>query len=271
MKAVWELFQGAGSELLALLALADFADDDGRCFPSIATIAKKTRLSKSQTQRVVHGLIAAGVVQVEGNESGGAPGSTRRYRVMVDMLTGRMDATPTGSVSATGSASATGRMDASDGSHGCGETGRMGATQTTIEPSVTIKRGLQAAPTTPKPIRQKRDEVTLRAYLETCRSSGVKPIPPDHHVRTWADDLGITPEMLQLAWVQFKRRYTEEASLKGKRQKDWPGTFANAVKGRWGPVRIWFFGEEGRAAWTSDGLAFKQAEDARANREAEHA
>lgn len=263
MTAVWELFQGAGSELLTLLALADFADDHGRCFPSIATIAKKTRRSKSQAQRVVHSLIDSGVVQVEGNESGGAPGSTRRYRVIVDRMTGRMGA--------TGGAGATGRMGAADGSHGCGETGRMGATQTTIEPSVTIKRGLPASPTPSKTARQKRDAVTLVAYLEACKLSGVKPVPPEHHVRTWADDLGITPEMLQLAWVQFKRRYTEEANFKGKRQKDWPGTFANAVKGRWGPVKIWFFGDEGRAAWTSDGLAFKQAEDARASREAEHA
>lgn len=145
MSAVWEHYPAGGSELLALLALADWSDDDGRCFPSVAAIAKKTRLSKSQAQRVMHGLIDAGVVVVEGNESGGAPGSTRRYRVAVSRLTGRMGAiptgsahaTPTGRMDATGSAHATGRTHAADGSHGCGETGRMGATQTVIEPSIT--------------------------------------------------------------------------------------------------------------------------------------
>ena len=32
---VWEGFPGSGAELLALLALADWSDDEGRCFPSM--------------------------------------------------------------------------------------------------------------------------------------------------------------------------------------------------------------------------------------------
>lgn len=137
MAAVWERFPGGGSELLALLALADWSDDDGRCYPSVAAIAKKTRLSKSQAQRVVHGLIDSGVVLVEGNEAGGAPGATRRYRILVDQLTGRTNATRRGRTGATGSTNATGRMNAADGSHPCGETGSTHATQTVIEPSIT--------------------------------------------------------------------------------------------------------------------------------------
>lgn len=144
MSAVWEHYPGGGSELLALLALADWSDDDGRCFPSVASIARKTRLSKSQAQRVVHGLIDSGVVQVEGNETGGAPGATRRYRILVDRLTGSAGATGSahdtrrGRNRATGSAGATGRTGAADGSHPCGETGSTHATQTVIEPSRTV-------------------------------------------------------------------------------------------------------------------------------------
>lgn len=137
MSAVWEHYPAGGSELLALLALADWSDDDGRCFPSVAAIAKKTRLSKSQAQRVVHNLIDAGTVIIEGNEAGGPPGATRRYRVMVHRLTGSTHATPTGRTGATGSADATGRTHAADGSHPCGETGSTHATQTVIEPSIT--------------------------------------------------------------------------------------------------------------------------------------
>lgn len=137
MSAVWDHYPAGGSELLALLALADWSDDDGRCFPSVAAIARKTRLSKSQAQRVVHSLIGAGTVVVEGNEAGGPPGATRRYRVMVDRLTGSAHATRTGRTSATGSTHATGRTHAADGSHPCGETGSAHATQTVIEPSRT--------------------------------------------------------------------------------------------------------------------------------------
>lgn len=278
MTTVWEFFPEGGSELLALLALADWADDEGRCFPSIAAIAKKTRLSKSQTQRVVHGLIEAGFVAVEGNESGGAPGATRRYRILIGRLTGSAHATgsandtPTDRTSATGSADATGRTDAVDGSHPCGETGRTHATQTVIEPSVPTKSGAQAAPTPPKAVRQKREEVTLSAYLEACRAARIKPIPADHHIHQHCTDHGITSEMLQLAWLQFKRRHTTETGFMSKRQKDWPGTFANHVKGRWGVIKLWHFGgESGMAEWTSEGLAFKRAEEVKLTREVAHA
>ncbi|WP_442907289.1 helix-turn-helix domain-containing protein [Hydrogenophaga sp. PBL-H3] len=131
---VWENYPEGGSELLALLALADWSNDAGACFPSIAAIAKKTRISRSQAQRVVHGLIDAKFVSVLENSMGGAPGMTRRYRINLEKLTGSagttgcMGATPTGRMGATGSASATGRMDAADGSHGCDETGRMAST-----------------------------------------------------------------------------------------------------------------------------------------------
>lgn len=136
MSRVWDDFPGGGSELLALLALADWSDDDGRCYPSIASISRKARLSRSQAQRLVHSLIDQGFVTVTDNINGGAPGSTRKYKIVLDRLTGRVDATPTGRISATGSAHATGRTHAQDGSHPCGETGSAHATLTVIEPSV---------------------------------------------------------------------------------------------------------------------------------------
>lgn len=138
MSMVWEDFPGGGADLLALLALADWSDDEGRCFPAMASIAAKVRLSRSQAQRVVHRLIEMGFVTVTGNETGGAPGSSRRYKINISKLTGRMDA--------TGSAHATGRTDAADGSHGCGETGRTGAARTISEPSVNRQREASASP-----------------------------------------------------------------------------------------------------------------------------
>lgn len=85
---VWDGYPGGGSELLTLLALADWSDDDGHCYPSIRKIAEKVRLKERQAQRVVHTLIAGGFVLVTGNELGGAPGSSRRYRLNLSRLTG---------------------------------------------------------------------------------------------------------------------------------------------------------------------------------------
>ena len=52
MSLVWDGYPGGGSELLALLALADWSDDDGRCYPSMASIGRKTRLSEKQARRL---------------------------------------------------------------------------------------------------------------------------------------------------------------------------------------------------------------------------
>ncbi|MER2539914.1 MAG: helix-turn-helix domain-containing protein [Azonexus sp.] len=110
-----------------MLALADWSDDNGKCYPSMSSIAKKVRLSKSQAQRVVHGLIDDGFLKVTANALGGSPTQTRNYRIVLDRLTG--------SAHATGSVCATGRTHAAEGSHPCGGRGSAHATQTVSEPS----------------------------------------------------------------------------------------------------------------------------------------
>ena len=77
---VWDCATGyAAGELLVLLALADFSDDDGLCWPSVPTIAEKSRLSTRQVYRVLDGLCRDGVVSKLGE--GGGKGKTTQYRV----------------------------------------------------------------------------------------------------------------------------------------------------------------------------------------------
>lgn len=135
MALVWEYYPCGGSEFLAMLALADWSDDEGRCFPSIQSIAKKIRLKERQAQRVVHTLIAEGFVLVTGNELGGAPGSSRRYRLNLSRLTGVTHDTPTG-VSGDTPLHPTGVMQDADGCHPRRETGVTHDTLTISEPSV---------------------------------------------------------------------------------------------------------------------------------------
>lgn len=85
LSMVWEGYPGGGSELLALLALADWSDDEGRCFPAMASIGRKTRLSEKQARRVVHSLEEAGFLRVTAGQSGG--GMSRRYQIALDRLT----------------------------------------------------------------------------------------------------------------------------------------------------------------------------------------
>lgn len=92
LSKVWDGFPGNGSDLLAMLALADWSDDEGRCWPSIPAIARKVRLSPDQARRVVHRLINGDFVRVTAGKTGG--GMSRRYQINLDVLTPCTDATP---------------------------------------------------------------------------------------------------------------------------------------------------------------------------------
>jgi hypothetical protein len=122
LHAVWEHFPRGGSDMLLALTFAKWCDDDGRSLHrSMSAIAKECRISRSQAQRIVHRLIAEGLIEVIANPTGGKPGTTPHYWLRFDRLTGSADAT--GRMDATGSA------DAPDGSHGCYGRGRTDATQ----------------------------------------------------------------------------------------------------------------------------------------------
>lgn len=78
MAMAWEL-ELVPTVKLVLLALCDWANEAGICFPSVATIARKSSISRRQCQRILAELISAGLVEIVGNVSGGV--AARRYRV----------------------------------------------------------------------------------------------------------------------------------------------------------------------------------------------
>ncbi len=157
MSLVWDNFRRGGTEKLAMLALADWCNDTGGSLhPSVAALAKKICCSESQARRILHGFIREGLLTVVGNETGGAPGTTRQYELDIAMLRAGIDDTPrtgtsgtpragtdargqeaeTASTDARGSTGARGSMGARDGLHPCAERASTGASQTIIEPSV---------------------------------------------------------------------------------------------------------------------------------------
>jgi hypothetical protein len=141
LSKVWEFFPEGGCELLTLLALADWSDDEGLSFPSIASLAKKTRLSSSQARRNVHALINSGYVNVVGNKYGGGSGSSRRYKIVLSLLAPSMHASP--------SVVARGGVNAQHDSHLCTITTSPHASLTIIEPSLS-KAGFELPDWVPK-------------------------------------------------------------------------------------------------------------------------
>jgi hypothetical protein len=89
MTRVWANSKLRGTELLAELALADIADDDGYAWPSIPHLAKKTRVHPRTAQRIIDRIVRSGEVKIKrgGGVMGtaGGPQRTHLYRVVVGL------------------------------------------------------------------------------------------------------------------------------------------------------------------------------------------
>jgi hypothetical protein len=64
MDRVWELSQAKGAARLVLLALADWADDEGYCYPSLTAIVRKTQLTRPGVVQILRRLETIGEVEV---------------------------------------------------------------------------------------------------------------------------------------------------------------------------------------------------------------
>ena len=86
MTLVWAKSKQKGSSLLALLAIADSFNDDGRgAFPSIATIAKKIRMSERNAQYLLRKLEESGELVVD---IAGGPAGCNQYSINSALLEG---------------------------------------------------------------------------------------------------------------------------------------------------------------------------------------
>jgi hypothetical protein len=65
MTRVWEYSKTTGTELLVILALADRADDDGYCFPGVAYIAHKARVTDRRVQQILRKLEEMGEINTD--------------------------------------------------------------------------------------------------------------------------------------------------------------------------------------------------------------
>lgn len=79
---VWKHSTQKGSALLMMLALADYADENGECWPSLTTLARKARMGKRNVQKILDRLEAAGDITTLPGEGGNTrTGKTNRYRI----------------------------------------------------------------------------------------------------------------------------------------------------------------------------------------------
>lgn len=87
MSIVWDRFPEGGSKLLAMIALADWAGDDGaRLYPSVATLAAKIRMSERQTKRLLEWLITEKYLELRTPGNAGGRRHSNRYRIRLETL-----------------------------------------------------------------------------------------------------------------------------------------------------------------------------------------
>ncbi len=84
MAAAWKGSRHGGTELLMLLAIADFADDEGNAYPSISTLAKKCRMKPRNVNYLLKALQSSRELDVR---VGQGPRGTNLYRINVSRLT----------------------------------------------------------------------------------------------------------------------------------------------------------------------------------------
>lgn len=83
MDVVWRYYPAGAGELTLALALADWANDEGRSiYPSVPAAARKARLSERQVQRLLRKMEGRGYLEVDGETEYG----TRRYRLRLDLI-----------------------------------------------------------------------------------------------------------------------------------------------------------------------------------------
>jgi hypothetical protein len=80
---VWDKSAHSGTDLLMLLALADYSDDEGNSYPAVASLARKCRMKTRNANYVIKALQVSGELRVLQNEG---PRGTNRYRIMLAQL-----------------------------------------------------------------------------------------------------------------------------------------------------------------------------------------
>lgn len=79
----------------------------------------------------------------------------------------------------------------------------------------------------------KAKSVTFKTWMAQFQH-GEEVIRSDDPIFGWAKSVGLTDDMIALAWEAFIDRYADDSKL----YTDWRAVFRKAVKGNW--LRLWF-------------------------------
>lgn len=96
MTAVWDSGRYDAGALLVLLAMADYADEEHVCRPSVGALARKARLSERQIIRILNRFKEDGTIEAIGEHKARAGRPIIVYRINIDALKSDTDDAPKG-------------------------------------------------------------------------------------------------------------------------------------------------------------------------------
>jgi hypothetical protein len=222
MSRVWDQSQHSGSNLLILLAIADFSDDDGQAYPAVSKLAAKCRMSKRNAQDRLRELSESGELTILKNQ-----GPPPKYPNLFRINFGALGVKPAAPVKPTAPV----QFDVSRGEAGCA----AGVKPTAPKPSYNRQEpseGAQDKPATPS-----GRKVTFATWCEAERAAGRSLIADWQPLQRYMQATALTDDLVMLAWQKFKDRYTHDPNNSGKRYIDWRAVFMNALQGNW--YKLW--------------------------------
>lgn len=83
LTAVFDLDVKPATKKLTLIALADFANDQNECYPSVETLTNKTSLNRKTVLKNVAELVAEGIIEDTGKRVGGTQ-QVKVYRLKLN-------------------------------------------------------------------------------------------------------------------------------------------------------------------------------------------
>lgn len=191
MNAVWKHSEAKGNPLLALLAIADNADDETyEAYPSYDHLALKTRMGKRTAQDAVKALIASGELSLVQQ---GSQGRSNIYRVECDVLRAKPSQVARSAISTTGR----------DGGPGGSRGGSLSATEpSVVEPSVEEPSGSQQL-------------FEIEPISDEKKSTATEPeSTPDYMAEVWSHYLELFGDRVRIKGLTDRRRKMIERAFK---------------------------------------------------------
>jgi Helix-turn-helix domain len=205
MTNVWQHSEAAGTGLLVLLALADIADDNGECWPSMGYVARKCRIDSRTAQRQIRSLEKLGeVIVIVGGGKTSTAGGTRsnRYRIVVHVP------------AEGGELPGGGKSPHHDTSAGEGVAPVSGGGVAPVSPDTSVRsvNDTSLVPASPKRTRQRSAQVP-------------EDFTVTHEMRVWCESQSIRSDPMTET-----EKFIDHWRSKGDTRIDWVSSWRNWMR-----------------------------------------